>query len=140
VLVVLEGLQELVVLGEGLAPARLRQVERPVLQLFPPESGWLLPVVACARVDQLLQFLVVGDLVPGFEAERLPEVVVYVFGRNCHAILVVHDELSYLVLVQWLLVEGGLARCLVESPPRLLLLPPLLVLQRQLHFLQVLHK
>ena len=54
VLVVLEGLQEVVVFGEGLLSPCLGHVERSVFHLLAPESDCLLPLVPHAGVDQLL--------------------------------------------------------------------------------------
>ncbi len=54
VLVVLEGLQEVVVFGEGLFSPCLGHVERSVFHLLTPESDCLLPLVPHTGVDQLL--------------------------------------------------------------------------------------
>ena len=57
VLVVLEGLEEIVVLGKGLASS-FGHVEGALLQLFTPKSGRFLSLVTHIRIDQLLQLLV----------------------------------------------------------------------------------
>lgn len=67
VLIVLEGLEEVVVFGEGLVAAGSGHVESAILHLLAPEGHRLLSLVACAGVDQLLQLLIAGDLASFFE-------------------------------------------------------------------------
>jgi hypothetical protein len=57
VLVMLEGLQKLVVLGEGLTTS-LGHVESAILHLLTPECDRLLPLIAYICADQLPQLLV----------------------------------------------------------------------------------
>ena len=102
VLIVLEGLQEVVVLCEGLVSACLGHVESSVFHLLPPESDCLLPLVPHACVDELLQLLVTADLPPLLEAEGLPEVIVHILRRDCDSTLVVHDQSADSILIQGL--------------------------------------
>lgn len=69
VLIVLEGLEEVVVLSEGLVAASLGHVEGSFLHLLAPECHGLLSLVACTGVDQLLQLLIAGDLPSFLEAQ-----------------------------------------------------------------------
>lgn len=69
VLIVLEGLEEVVVLGEGLVAAGFGHVESAILHLLAPEGHWLLSLIACTGIDQLLEFLIAGDLASFFEAQ-----------------------------------------------------------------------
>ena len=66
VLVVLEGLQELVVFGEGLTTS-LGHVESPILHLLTPESDGLLPLIPHVCVDQLSQLVIACYLPTIFE-------------------------------------------------------------------------
>lgn len=139
VLVVLEGPEELVVLGEGLAAPGLGHVEGAVLHLLPPEGHRLLSLVARAIVDQLLQLLVAGELSALLEAQRLAQVVVHVLSGHCHPVLVVHDQPPHSVLVQGLGREGSFACGLEGAAAGLLFLLLFLVLKGQLDLLQVLN-
>lgn len=69
VLIVLEGLEEVVVLCEGLVTAGFGHVEGSFLHLLAPEGHGLLSLVACTGVDQLLQLLIAGDLASFLEAQ-----------------------------------------------------------------------
>lgn len=51
VLIVLEGLEEVVVLGEGLVAAGLGHVEGSILHFLTPEGHWLLSLVSHIGVD-----------------------------------------------------------------------------------------
>lgn len=112
-LIVLERLQKLVILSEGLISACLGHVVCTVLQLLTPESSCFLPLVADICIDEFLEFFVACYLIPIFETMRFSEIIIHVFMRDGYPILIVHDKPANFILVYRLLIEGGLARCLV---------------------------
>lgn len=100
-LVVLEGLQEVIVLCEWLVSACSRHIKSSVLHLLTPESNCLLSLITHISVDELLKLLVAADLPSFLEAKGLSEIIIYIVRRDCDSALVVHYKSADSILVQW---------------------------------------
>ena len=89
-LVVRVGLEEVVVLVEGLAVAGPGHVEVAVAQLLAPEGDRLLLGVVLAQRQQLPELLVGGDLPALVQPEVRLEVLVEALEGHLLAVLVAH--------------------------------------------------
>lgn len=136
-LVVLETLQEIVVLGKGLTAA-LGHIECALLHLLTPESHCLLSLIPHVCVNQLPQLLVTCDLSSILESQRLSQIIVHVFLGNCHSILIVHDQLSDLILIERFGGKGGFGGRLKTALASLIFLALLLILDGEFSLLEIL--